>query len=73
MRRIFSAATLLQLKSGAKVGIKKAPLKRSAKTLRIMPKLCEFSAFALRIIPKFCVYFIILALQKSLGDRLNLS
>ena len=60
-------------KSGAKVGIKKAPLKRSAKTLRIMPKLCEMAANSLRGVPKFCVYLVMRALQKSLGERLNLS
>ena len=62
-------------KGGAKVGIKKAPLKRSAITLRIMLKyceFCEFSAFSLRFF-----YFILRpsgrrALQKSLAERLNL-
>ena len=50
MRTMF--AHQIFVKSGAKVGIKKAPLKRSAKTLRILLKLCEsceFSAFSLRI------------------------
>ena len=60
-------------KGDAKVGIKKAPLKRSAKTLPIMLKLCENSAKTLRVIPKFCAYLFARALQKSLGERLNLS
>ena len=45
---------------------------RSANSLPILRKLCDFSANSLRGIPKFCVYLVILALQKSLGERLNL-
>ena len=60
-------------KGGAKVGIKKAPRKWDAKTLPILRILCEFSAKALRGLPKFCVYLVVRALQKSLGERLNLS
>jgi hypothetical protein len=55
MHRIFSAATLLQLKSGAKVDIKKAPRKRSANSLPILPILCQSSAKVLLRMPKFCV------------------
>lgn len=64
--------TAFREKSDAKVGIKKAPLKRSAKTLRILPILCEISAKSLRALPKFCVYLVRRALQKSLAERSNL-
>lgn len=63
---------MLSPKSGAKVGIKKAPLKRSAKTLPILRNLCENAAKSLRGIPKFCAYLAILALQKSLAESVNL-
>ena len=59
-------------KGGAKVGIKKAPQKRGANTLRILRNLCEISANLLRGIPKFCVYLAILALQKSVAESENL-
>ena len=74
MHRIFSAATLLQLKSGAKVGIKKAPLKRGANTPRIPRIFRRFSAFLRRFsaskakIPR---HLFGLARQKSSGERSN--
>ena len=42
-------------KGGAKVGIKKAPLKRDAKTLRILLKLCEFCDYSTTTPKFFCV------------------
>ncbi len=42
---------------GAKVDIKKAPLKWSAKTLRILQFLCKINADSLRLMQKFCVIY----------------
>ena len=56
---------------GAKVGIKKAPLKRSAKTLRILQKLCKINADSLRAMQKFCViYSSLLYKNRWLKDRI---
>ena len=57
MHRIFSAATLLQLKSGAKVDIKKAPLKRGAETPHIPQLFREISANTPRRPQKFRVTY----------------
>ena len=69
--RIFSAATLLQLKSGAKVDTKKALLKWSAKTLRILQFLCEINADSLRAMLKFCVIYSAL-LDKNRWQRVRI-
>ena len=45
---------------------------RDAKTLPILRIFSEYSANPLRGVPKFCAYLVALALQKSLGDKLNL-
>ena len=57
----------------AKVQQKIAPRKWSANFLPILPNLCEFSAKSLRIMPKFCDYLDDRALQKSLAERMYLS
>ena len=60
-------------KGGAKVGIKKTPLKRGAETPRIPQLFRNFSADTPRALQKFRVNYFILARQKSSGERLNLS
>jgi hypothetical protein len=60
---------MLTPKSGAKVGIKKAPQKWSAKTLQILRFLYDNATNSLHVVQIFYIYTVIRARQKSLGAR----